>query len=283
MNSVPDAFLDAVCSQLCSLKCLKKTSGRWSSKANVHRRKRRELFAFIDVNDEGTEVGIGFEDPKSREFVSSALDAKYDRITAIYVGYREIEELPKRTSLEYARTNVPHLLRSLAFDCVLYFAPNKPFPHNLRNSILYGLQGCVQLTAIHIFYSAEKVPEFVKHQIALGRLRRLSLNVHCEFSDDLQTSLRLFVNSPRFKLLDLSQSNLKIDFDMASSFVERFVKGDLIKLLQGKRSFRFSRLGDLHVKEQQWNGDRTTRWSRFGKTLVASRSAGGVSFDIHKW
>uniref|UniRef100_A0A1I7YIF1 F-box domain-containing protein n=1 Tax=Steinernema glaseri TaxID=37863 RepID=A0A1I7YIF1_9BILA len=199
MNSVPDAFLDDVCSQLdkCSLKCLKKTSRSWSLKAKIYRRKRRELAACMDVNDEGTEVGIGFEDRKSDEFISSALDARYDRIFEIYVGYREIEELPRKVSLEHARTNVPHLLRSLAFDCRLNFAPNKPFPQNLRNSILYGLHECIQLTRVYIVYSAEKVPEFVKHQISFGRLRRLSLNVQCERPDDLRASLRSFVKSPR--------------------------------------------------------------------------------------
>uniref|UniRef100_A0A1I7XZ69 RNI-like superfamily protein n=1 Tax=Steinernema glaseri TaxID=37863 RepID=A0A1I7XZ69_9BILA len=281
MNSVPDAFLDAVCCTLdwSDLAKLKNTCGvEWSSKAAIHHSRRRELTVFIDVNHEGTEVGIVFKGLDNRTFVSSSLGLKYSKITRIYVNSGLLmNELPEKTSMERFKKKVLPILRSLAFGCTLSFTSNPllklSIAYNLADSIFSGLHGCSQLTGIYITGNyAGNCAEFIKNQISLGRLKELHLEGEVDCPADVQAALRLLVKSPNFERLDVCGSNLTVNFCMADAFVERFSRGDLSRMaeLQGRGSFPLKWLKVLHRDKQQLNY-RTPE----GMTIQWDRPSGG--------
>uniref|UniRef100_A0A1I7Y5F5 F-box domain-containing protein n=1 Tax=Steinernema glaseri TaxID=37863 RepID=A0A1I7Y5F5_9BILA len=259
MNSVPDAFLDSVCCQLnrTDLHRLKDTCTLWSVKATIHDSKRRELQVSLNVNYEQTEVGIWIEGLET----ISTINPRYDKIGHIEVGFLSIDVLHEKTSLECFKKKVIPVLRSLAFDCALQFASSNSFLSDLSESIFSGLHGCNQLTVIYTENYACNCPEFIKHQISLGRLKMLILNG--DWPADLQAALRLFVRSPNFALLDLRRSNLTIDIYMVIAFVERFLRGDFSRVteLQGRPSFPLTWLEELHHDKQQLH--YRTQWDMF--------------------
>uniref|UniRef100_A0A1I7YUB6 FBD domain-containing protein n=1 Tax=Steinernema glaseri TaxID=37863 RepID=A0A1I7YUB6_9BILA len=289
MNSVPDAFLDAVCSHLnfCHLKDrLKRIQGGWSVKAAIHKSKRRELMVVVDHGR--NEVKFGFANMQTFRYASPTLNAKYDRIRLIEVGIFATDELPESTSMECFKKKVLPVLRSLAFDCILRFASNKSFPENMTHIIFDSLHGCTQLTSVCTRNYGGNCPDFIKHQISLGCLKELDLRGDGDWPADLQDALRLFVNSPRFVKL-VCGSNLTVDIYMVIAFVERFLRGDFSRItelqgttreLRGKPSFPVTWLHELHRDKQrlyyQKPKSANVRWTRSRREhLVASRNNGG--------
>uniref|UniRef100_A0A1I7Y5U7 F-box domain-containing protein n=1 Tax=Steinernema glaseri TaxID=37863 RepID=A0A1I7Y5U7_9BILA len=291
MNSVPDVFLDAVCFQLdrSDLECLKKTSTRWSSNAGAQNSKRRELKVFLDVNQEGSQVGIRIEDLKGNTLVSSAVQPKSDRFTLIEIGFGELQQFPEEKSMEYFKKKVVPVLRSLVFKCTFSCATvARPYHRKISDLICSALHGHSQLVNITSGNLGGKCPEFIEHQVALGHLKALSLRGDA-WPEAVQASLKSFVQSPRFQSLNLRWSNLTVDFDMVSCVVERFLKGNFTKsgkLLMGKLSFPIHSLADLHVEEQgeykEWRRFRQLpAWTSSGRRLNASYLPGKKGLRLY--
>uniref|UniRef100_A0A1I7XY73 F-box domain-containing protein n=1 Tax=Steinernema glaseri TaxID=37863 RepID=A0A1I7XY73_9BILA len=283
MDSVPEAFLDAVCCLLNSieLRNLKETQGGWSVKAAIHKSKRRELKVLFDVtNHERNEIKIEFKDLNYCRDVSPTLNAKYDRIRLIEVGLFATDELPESTSMECFKKKVLPAIRSLIFECKLTFALNKSGSENLTRIIFDSLRTSTQVTSVNTGNYGGHCLDFLKHKITVGHLSELILKG--DWPADLQTALRLFVKSPNFKILDVGESNLTIDIYMVIAFVERFLCGNFSQItdLQGRPSFPLASLKELHRDKQQLSYMTpcctSVQWSRSnGEQLIARRHHDG--------
>uniref|UniRef100_A0A1I7YI68 F-box domain-containing protein n=1 Tax=Steinernema glaseri TaxID=37863 RepID=A0A1I7YI68_9BILA len=260
MNSVPYAFFEALCCQLnrSDLDKLKKTSGGWSTVAAIHHSKRRYLHLDLNANTEGTQVGIGFKDMNYNAY-EMTYDEKYDWIVGIYVGHAAMSSLPEEVSLERFRRKVLPALQSLIHGWMLRFV-SANIPQNLADSIFSGLHGCGQLIRMCIINYGGRCAEFVEHQISLGHLESLSLRGDA-WPDTIKASLKSFLRSPKYEGLYINGSNLTLDYDMADSFIERFLKEHSTgtRYLRGKPSFSIAQLRDLHMNERR---KRRRSWKR---------------------
>uniref|UniRef100_A0A1I8AUN9 F-box domain-containing protein n=1 Tax=Steinernema glaseri TaxID=37863 RepID=A0A1I8AUN9_9BILA len=204
MNFVPRAFSESVCARLDSdeLKNLKEVSGVWSSTATVYHNKRRNLFVNLQVNHDGTQVGLllstgprrsgpirdtfGYRDRYGTSAtlkvkclntaVPLDLDPRYDRVQLIAMGLLEVEKMSNYVSMAKFTNKILPMLRSLAFECTLTIVPDlKPFPQLLTDSIFTELRTCDQLVDINTCNYGEKCLDFVAHHIGSGHLRELRL------------------------------------------------------------------------------------------------------------
>uniref|UniRef100_A0A1I7YID2 F-box domain-containing protein n=1 Tax=Steinernema glaseri TaxID=37863 RepID=A0A1I7YID2_9BILA len=286
MNSVPAAFLDAVCSQLESkdLENLENTNDRWSSIAAMHGNQRRELLVYLFVNDEGTQVGIEILDDYGSECTFSSLQPKYDRIETIELGLCVMgyfNNLSKKTSLKCFEKKILPLLRSLAFECGLRLEWQGFLP-NFRDILFNGLRGCSQLTKIYcVDYDGcaeftESFAEFI--QSNLGQLEHLALYGSYKWPDVMKMHVTSFLRSPNFEGLSLSDSNLTLDFDMVSCFVERFLKGDIAyyAYLHGEPTFPLDQFDYLFVDEQRKNSDAILLKRHYTETSTVTNSKSQV-------
>uniref|UniRef100_A0A1I7YJ09 FBA_2 domain-containing protein n=1 Tax=Steinernema glaseri TaxID=37863 RepID=A0A1I7YJ09_9BILA len=278
MDSVPDAFFDAICSQLESkdLGNLQKIYYWWSSLAASHDSKRRKIFVILNVNAEGTQVGIRINDINRNACTFSALKPRYDRIASISVGLLEMDDFSEKTSLEcFEKTVMPWLL-SLVFKCKLDLTC-QALPRNFADSIVNGLRGCSQLSRI-LIANYDGCAEFIKLQISLGHLKDLDLRGSYKCPDDMNLSLKSFLRSPNFESLYLSESNLKLDFDMVNCFVERFRKGNIASsaYLEGKVSFPLERFDYLFVDKQE--NDRYRRYN--GRSSTKTSTVANRKFQV---
>uniref|UniRef100_A0A1I7ZEX1 F-box domain-containing protein n=1 Tax=Steinernema glaseri TaxID=37863 RepID=A0A1I7ZEX1_9BILA len=205
MNAVPDVFKDATCRTLAEedLKTLKQMSSIWSKTAATHLHNQRNLDVYINADTEGTAVRFGIQ-----------------RSNGLY----EFEYLPNNLCLKFFRRKVLPVLRSLALHCELdvFGSPSQ----YLTDSIFSGLFSCVQLEKISTANYGGKCPEFIEHQIRLGCVKKLDLKGSA-WPDSTIISVRSFQRSPKLELLYLTESNVKLDVDMVTGFIERFLKGDL--------------------------------------------------------
>uniref|UniRef100_A0A1I7YIF5 F-box domain-containing protein n=1 Tax=Steinernema glaseri TaxID=37863 RepID=A0A1I7YIF5_9BILA len=279
MDSVPAAFVDALCCQMEKLELdeLRTVNSFWSSMAYTHYTKRRELLVFLDVNKEGTEVRMGVTYTDRHIYLPSTLDAKHDRIKGIYVRHYGMN-LSENVSFERFKKKVFPVLRSMAFGCELDFESSKPHSENLTDIIFSGLHDCKQVYMSRIFTEnyGGNCPDFIENQISLGRVKALSLRGD-RWPDTIQASLESFMKSARFESLDLSGSNLTLDFDTASNFVNRFLTGVGVRNLKGKPSFTLSWLRGLYKKQQ----DTMNAWNRYN-TLAIWRAPNGRGLEANR-
>uniref|UniRef100_A0A1I7Z070 Rho-GAP domain-containing protein n=1 Tax=Steinernema glaseri TaxID=37863 RepID=A0A1I7Z070_9BILA len=140
------------------------------------------------------------------------------------------------------------LLRSLAFECSLPIVHSQPFPQLLTDSIFTELRTCDQLVDINTGNYGQKCLHFISHHIESGHLKELRLPGRADWPDTVKPLLLSFVKSPKFKELDVSRSNLKLDSDMVAAFVDRFFEEDLPNLarISGTPSFALMLLNDIH-------------------------------------
>uniref|UniRef100_A0A1I7Y4F7 F-box domain-containing protein n=1 Tax=Steinernema glaseri TaxID=37863 RepID=A0A1I7Y4F7_9BILA len=75
------------------------------------------------------------------------------------------------------RNKVLPALRSLAFDCTFDISKFQAFRQNLVDCVFTGLQACSQLSDIDVGNYGERCISFLRHQIDLGPLSYLSLNL----------------------------------------------------------------------------------------------------------
>uniref|UniRef100_A0A1I7ZK84 F-box domain-containing protein n=1 Tax=Steinernema glaseri TaxID=37863 RepID=A0A1I7ZK84_9BILA len=302
MNSVPEVFLDAVCSQLerKDLENLRKTTRRWESKATVHYDKRKDVDVLIHANPEGTQVAIGMlryshlelvsfilwppEDSRSF-FVPFTADPRYDRITKLHLGginngpiTPTFGNLPEKVSIERFGNKVLPLLRSLAVDCELIISDVHTYHPNLTDTIFRGLRTCTQLTTISTGNHGGECPDFIKHQLSLGQVRELLLYGGENWPAYIKASVHQFLKAPNFVGLDIFASDITLDFDVVKDFVERCLKGELHHnaSISGTTSFHLSRLRSIHqqnifcIKGEHDRIERsTTVWKKQNRTLIA--------------
>uniref|UniRef100_A0A1I7YI60 F-box domain-containing protein n=1 Tax=Steinernema glaseri TaxID=37863 RepID=A0A1I7YI60_9BILA len=288
MDSVPHAFFDAVFIQLdkWDLMFLKKISSHWSNEATIHYNERRELECYLTVDFQGNQVGIEISDYHNRTVACSALNVKHDRIKSVVLEYDSVSDHPEKPSLECFKKKFFPVLHLLAFKCLFSSVQYKVFPQDVSN-IFNVLQECNQFTEIHISNSGEKCAKFVRRQIDLGNVRRLTLcNMYgdCKWPATVQASLKSLVKSPKLRELDLSHSNLTLDLAMVTSLVERFLEGYSAIKVVGKPSFPVRRLQGLDAKEQRSYKDNRTygelfEWTR-ANALVKS-AAGMIMIASH--
>uniref|UniRef100_A0A1I8AGT4 F-box domain-containing protein n=1 Tax=Steinernema glaseri TaxID=37863 RepID=A0A1I8AGT4_9BILA len=248
MESVPVAFVDALCATLLKkeLGCLQKIGRRWSRTVTTHYSRRRELSVYLDVNPEGTQVWIEVKqvDVRIPQNVDFASLSGNDRIRGIWVTDPAFGAQSEKMPMERFRTKVLPLLNSLADAYNLEISSSHRYLHCLTDSLFSGLRALP--LKIETGYFGGKCVEFVEQQIALGRLRKLTLRGQ-EWPDSMKASLKSFLKSPNFVYLDLFWTNLTVDLDMLIIMVKRFLKGDLRKetLVLGKPS---EEMRDLHCK-----------------------------------
>uniref|UniRef100_A0A1I7YLS4 F-box domain-containing protein n=1 Tax=Steinernema glaseri TaxID=37863 RepID=A0A1I7YLS4_9BILA len=272
MDSIPASFLDAVCTKLkeVDLENLGETSSPWSWIAEVHYGKRRNWTVGLLANQEGTEVSIQMLGGWSWD-----IDPRYNRVTKISLGGRKIGKGHK-VSLQRFKKKVLPLLLSLMVDCELsIFSDNNCHP-NLTDTIFRGLFSSTQLTIISTMNCGGKCPEFIKHQISLGHVKDISLYGEKEWPTDMTASLKQFLKAPNYAHLYVSGSNLSLDFEMVSCFVERVFNRKFSSTvnIRGKASFPLSLLRTLYsqsitaVEDKGWI--TLTFWKQQGRTLTAT-------------
>uniref|UniRef100_A0A1I7XVI8 F-box domain-containing protein n=1 Tax=Steinernema glaseri TaxID=37863 RepID=A0A1I7XVI8_9BILA len=250
MDSVPTAFVDALCAKLKTedLGKLRKIGRRWTSIVETHCRRRRELTLYLNAPGDKTEVWIKIF--KALDVVHHASLSKYDRIQNIWMGYYSSEAMFEKIPMERFRTKLLPVLASLADDYVFHMNALRQYPENLTDGIFSSLRGRARV--IKTRYVGGKCVEFIARQITLGRLEHLEL-LGEEWPDSMKATLKSFLRSPNFVTLDLWETNLKketnltVDLDMLIIMVQRFFKGDLCEgtELEGYPS---EEMRDLHCR-----------------------------------
>uniref|UniRef100_A0A1I7ZZW8 F-box domain-containing protein n=2 Tax=Steinernema glaseri TaxID=37863 RepID=A0A1I7ZZW8_9BILA len=251
MESVPIAFVDALCAVLKKedLGKLQQIGRPWYRTAKSHYSRRRELTAHLEVDYDGTHVGIGVQHDFHDPFQDLGTQlSKYDVIRHISMGSMGFTPF-SRLPIERFRTKVLPLLNSMANAFDLY-TPSRS-PKNITDALFSGLHG--RALKISTGYLGRRCTEFIERQISLGHLEQLKLHGQ-QWPESIKASLRSFLRSPNFRKLDLfgsdsdldlEGSNLTVDLDMLSCLVNRFLKGDLRTgtLLCGARS---EEMKDIH-------------------------------------
>uniref|UniRef100_A0A1I7XVI9 FBA_2 domain-containing protein n=1 Tax=Steinernema glaseri TaxID=37863 RepID=A0A1I7XVI9_9BILA len=221
MESIPTAFVDAVCATLLKedLKILQDIGEPWTSTVTTHYSRRREFDVYLAANPAETEVAIGVSEYGRWTYGNVASLSTNDRIRLILAGAANYAALPEKMPMERFRTKVLPLLN-----------------FGLRAPALNIKTGCFGGNCI----------EFVEQQIAFGQLEELTLYGK-EWPDSLKAPLKSFLKFPNFVKLDVIGSDLTVDLDMLTCIVERFLKGELREdtLLVGKPS---EEMRDLHFK-----------------------------------
>uniref|UniRef100_A0A1I7ZEW8 F-box domain-containing protein n=1 Tax=Steinernema glaseri TaxID=37863 RepID=A0A1I7ZEW8_9BILA len=224
MNSVPAAFLEALLPHIanCDLQKLQGLRSRWSSKAATYRGRRRYLSISLKANREGSQVSISVETGAGfcGTVVPFAIDPKYDWIRKIvFKPVSAPGDFPEKVSMQCFRTKILPLLQSSSSQCSLFVSRGGPFDQKLTD-------------------------EFIKQLVAAGQVDKLFLGGEDGWSDILRDSANSLLKSPKFWALDLSQSNITLEFNMVTCFIERFFKGDLraTAYLSGRPSFPLAKL-----------------------------------------
>uniref|UniRef100_A0A1I8AIW2 F-box domain-containing protein n=1 Tax=Steinernema glaseri TaxID=37863 RepID=A0A1I8AIW2_9BILA len=279
MDSVPQLFVEALCTSLkhCDLWTLRRIR-KWTTTAAIHWRKARTLFVYLQVNNEGTEVAIGIP-ARLYDYAPFVVYAKYDKIKRIKIGVNNFEDLPQKISMECFKRKVIPLIQSMAFKCSLENPAGGSQHQNLEDCIFHGLRDCAQLREIKTSNRGESCPEFIERQVALGNVEELALLSDQIWPDRTQASIRSFVKSPRFKYLDITNSNLRLDFDMVACIVDTYAKVVLYKgtSISGMISFPLQRLNSVHeellkrrLSDKPKPGDKMI-WARFfGSMLIVT-------------
>uniref|UniRef100_A0A1I7ZFE0 F-box domain-containing protein n=1 Tax=Steinernema glaseri TaxID=37863 RepID=A0A1I7ZFE0_9BILA len=222
MDSVPDVFVEALCAHLTwrDLETLESTSSSWTTKADIHFSKRRELTVVLHANDEGIQVTTLLYE----EGVPFIIDPRYDQIERIYLLPFEDDSPPgKMVSPKHFTNKILPVLSSLVVHCQLDIFES--LNQNVTDSVFNAFYSCVQLKKISTANYGKKCTEFIEHQIGLGHLTGLRLKGD-GWPAQIISSIRSFLNSPILSKLDLRYSNLTLDFDMVTGFVGRFLDGD---------------------------------------------------------
>uniref|UniRef100_A0A1I8AQW3 P-loop containing nucleoside triphosphate hydrolase protein n=1 Tax=Steinernema glaseri TaxID=37863 RepID=A0A1I8AQW3_9BILA len=235
MNSVPVAFVDALCATLNKKDLLELLQiGRPCSRtAYAYYKRRREFTVHLKLSPDGTQVGIGLKMTGSMDFMRLASLSKYDRIGAIQLGDFRFDDLPDKIPMERFGTRVLPVLNSRTGTYDFYISASDDSDKNLPT--LTNL--CGPARTIRIGHTGVKCAEFIQRQIALGRLEELTLRGQ-EWPESLEASFKSFLRSSNFEILDLRATNLTIDLGMLIIIVTRFLRGDLRKniILVGKTS-----------------------------------------------
>uniref|UniRef100_A0A1I8ATZ0 F-box domain-containing protein n=1 Tax=Steinernema glaseri TaxID=37863 RepID=A0A1I8ATZ0_9BILA len=287
MEFVPVAFLDALCTALDKkdLEQLQELRRRWSSTAEKHYKGRRELEFHMDVNEDGTEVSIGFF-AHLFSYVPSTSLTKYDRVTKIGVGCIQSADLSEKMPLSLFRTKVLPPFTSLAANYDFNFHCAEESQKELAKCLFGSLQGRVK--KLCTWYTGEQCIEFMKQRIRLGALRCLELRNETEWPDSVKPLLNSFLESPSFMALDLRESYLTIDLDMARCLIERFYNGDLTKAsVRGKPSFSVPILEDFHRQSIHFEarvhgpGSHCIAWEGpCSRILYAHLKGGELEFSV---
>uniref|UniRef100_A0A1I7Y413 F-box domain-containing protein n=1 Tax=Steinernema glaseri TaxID=37863 RepID=A0A1I7Y413_9BILA len=145
------------------------------------------------------------------------------------------------------RNKVLPALRSLAFDCTFDISKFQAFRQNLVDCVFTGLQACSQLSDIDVGNYGERCISFLRHQIDLGNLKILRLRSIREWPDTVRPSLISFIESPSFMGLNLLCCNLALDTDLATCFVDHFLRSKLREdsQIDGRPSFALEWLHDV--------------------------------------
>uniref|UniRef100_A0A1I7YAW4 F-box only protein 33 n=1 Tax=Steinernema glaseri TaxID=37863 RepID=A0A1I7YAW4_9BILA len=264
MESVPVAFVDSVCHQLDYRGCLRSLTelrSLWSSTAETRCKKQRRLTLYLNVNDDGTQVGMEIWHDAIELHVPYASLSKYDRIAGIVVGYRKFAGLLEKMSLNCFRTKALPLLASLACAYRLKNAGSVGPHKNLMELLFTSLHG----HAIHLWtgHTGGECIKFIEKQVHFGHIKIIILHGEEGFPDSLKSTLKLFLNCPKFQLLDIFETNLNVDLDMVTCIVERFVKEDLHsnELLFGTPSFTPEMLRSVHQESIRTDCSNTDSFS----------------------
>uniref|UniRef100_A0A1I7Y7J5 DDE Tnp4 domain-containing protein n=1 Tax=Steinernema glaseri TaxID=37863 RepID=A0A1I7Y7J5_9BILA len=237
MDFVPAAFVDALCTALNKedLEQLQKLRMPWSSTVTKHCGKRRNFTLCLDVNHDGTQVGMGFSEDSGKlrilekPFIPYTSLTKYDRIGHIMVGDPgyEFTDLLEKMPLRRFKTDVLPLITSLASSYVIDSQHFNIRHKDLTNSLFSSLQGYVFTLATR--YAGKRFIKFIEQRSLLGGLRNVIVyrGIKWPESGRVKAAFITLLKSPKFSALSLSRTDVKIDFDMVACLVERFFRGDL--------------------------------------------------------
>uniref|UniRef100_A0A1I7Y7W9 F-box domain-containing protein n=1 Tax=Steinernema glaseri TaxID=37863 RepID=A0A1I7Y7W9_9BILA len=279
MDFVLAAFVDALCTTLQKkdLEQLQKLRRPWSSTVEKHYGKRRDVTLCLDVNHDGTQVGMGFLEDSSelrileRTFIPSTSLTKYDRIALIMVGYPgyEFTDLLEKLPLHRFKTQALPLITSLASIYVIDSEHFKMRHKDLMDILFSSLQGCVFTLSTR--YAGKRCSRFIEQRSLLGGVRNVILYLGIVRHDRLKAAFITLLKSPKFSALNLSRTDVTIDFDMVACLVERFFRGDLPRkaFVGGKFSFDPTLLEDLHPQHVKV---RKTRQGLCTVTWTGARS-----------
>uniref|UniRef100_A0A1I8AGC9 F-box domain-containing protein n=1 Tax=Steinernema glaseri TaxID=37863 RepID=A0A1I8AGC9_9BILA len=292
MEFVPVPFVDALCTALRKkdLENLKLIRSQWCSTVERHHSKRREFTLRLDANHDGTQVGIAvwtlIENPLAlpRDLTCASL-SKYDRIISITVGDATFADSPEKVPVHHFRAKILPLIRSLASNYTFFNWSSDKSQKGLSDRFFSNLQGRVRVFVTK--YTGGQCINFIEQRSLLSELGGLNLR-GTEWPDSVKSTLVTFLKSPNFVWLDLLDTNLKIDFDMAACFIERFSKGNLPMnaTLRGKTSVTLKTLEGLcrqyaNLKRTHRNGQNVA-WTAPGRRkrkLVAY--CNGKEFYLH--
>uniref|UniRef100_A0A1I7YBG4 F-box domain-containing protein n=1 Tax=Steinernema glaseri TaxID=37863 RepID=A0A1I7YBG4_9BILA len=244
MDSVPIAFVDALCItlEIDDLEKLQKLRRPWSSTPEKHCGKRRDFGLHLNVNHDGTQVGVMLSGYPN---VTCASLSKHDRIGYITVGSSKFADLPEKMTLHRFRKKILPLVTSLTSSYALDMRYSERSQKELRKSLCSSLHGYI----FHLTtgYTGGRCIEFLEKQIGFGYLSILRLTGE-EWPDSMKSTMHTFLKSPNFMSLEIRGTNLTIDFDMATCFIEGFFKRDfaMYSSLCGKPSFDVEMLEDFY-------------------------------------
>uniref|UniRef100_A0A1I8AEH6 F-box domain-containing protein n=1 Tax=Steinernema glaseri TaxID=37863 RepID=A0A1I8AEH6_9BILA len=287
MDFVPATFVDALCTTLDKedLKKLQQLRGLWASTVTKYYSKRRRFTVDIKVNDDGTQVGIGFlEDPDDLDapplqisYVPCASLTKYDRVRVIVIVNGEMGNLPDEMPLHTFRTKMLPLLTSLSSNYSFDFSDLDGCHKELTESLFSSLRGRVLLCITE--YTGEHCIEFIKKRVCAAEIRDMKLCGRWKWPENTNSILKKFIRSSNFDSLDISDTNLTIDVDMVTRFarlVKRY-KVTSYAFLQGTPSFTREKIDFLYQRFQiATKDDSKIVWNDLGPAyLIAWFASGG--------
>uniref|UniRef100_A0A1I7YA82 F-box domain-containing protein n=1 Tax=Steinernema glaseri TaxID=37863 RepID=A0A1I7YA82_9BILA len=252
MEFVPIAFVDALCTRLEyeDLEELKEIENLWSSLAETHYTKRRHFSLYLNMNGDGTQVGMEIWQSVGDPLVPHSSLSKYDRINYILVEAEYYTDLPASYqcyNLHCFRTKVWPVLQSSA----AHYSMDKSFKmptksQKMLSEILFSsLQG--HIFSLKSWYTGPECIKFIEKQVDLGHIKSIELSSEEGWPQSLKSTLKFFLKCPNFASLEMGYSNLTVDLDMATLIVERFVGGDYsFAFFRGRASFTPEMLKGVH-------------------------------------
>ncbi|KAK0413844.1 hypothetical protein QR680_007023 [Steinernema hermaphroditum] len=236
---------------------LKYLKGFWSSIAAAHYEKRRDLTVHLAPNTYYQRCNVELEVLCDNVPVRFEIDPAYDRVRTIAVGG------PERHRRGAVLETILATICKVAAAC--YLTVNVDATEEFWDPLFDGLRQCAGLSEISLSNYGVKACQFIKEQIDLGAVKALDLSYERQWPTDLQGCLSSFVKSSSFTKLTIAGSNLTLDIEMVSCFLDRFFKGELKKGagLFGVPSFHWNKILKLFPNGTSSRG----RWPKTHRSV----------------
>ncbi|KAK0409823.1 hypothetical protein QR680_004782 [Steinernema hermaphroditum] len=245
MDSIPAIFYESVCTLLAEHSVKKLANLDFVESVGVKHMERRHVFSISMRMDEEYQCSYLLYDLDGTPLPDEdllKLDSRYSRI--VYINLEYFKGAAHSFPLEIFEGVVLPRVRSLTVKCTFAQYWDGPNKRGFYDAFYEFFKDCRAFEELEIETFGGSSMEFVKHQIASGRLKSLILNG--AWIEECEELIRSHLISPSFKELQIRRSKIELGFESISIFFERWLSGELREgMIQGKTAFRKGLLEEL--------------------------------------